>query len=171
MNGVQDRWDLYSTIGRAYAGLEKPGFARANFEKAVVIVENSRKKTAGGLAEQKDFLSNKVTPFQLMVETLVSTNSVDAAFSFAERAKARALVDTLGHGKINIAGAMSPGERKAEQNLKNDLVSLNAQIENEKGSKAPAPNRINELEKQLADKRIEFSAFQYKTYTDHPPKA
>src|SRR5262249_864153 len=51
----------------------------------------------------------------------------EEALAYAERAKARALLDVLQSGKVNVTKAMTAEEQEREQKLRSDMNSLNAQ--------------------------------------------
>ena len=168
LRGVQESWAIYVDIGNAYSGLGNRGLALANYEKAVNIVDNlqSTDSSTEQLARQGTSLSSSI-PAQMMVKSLAADDPIRALL-FAERSKARLLLDAIGRGKIDIEVAMSVEERKAERTLKNQLVALNAQIESEKNANIRTLNRLDYLEENRADKRREFTVFRDGLYRKHP---
>ncbi|MEP6789371.1 MAG: tetratricopeptide repeat protein, partial [Acidobacteriota bacterium] len=84
--------DLHTTLGRAYAGLGQPQPARIHFEKAISIVESLRTRVAGGSVEQQGDFQNKIIPYEMMADLMVSAGSNNEAFEIVEQAKARTLL-------------------------------------------------------------------------------
>ena len=166
--GVADNWKLYTDFGRAYRGLGKTTQARQSFEKAIGVVEDARNRIAGAEEETERFFENKVSAYNLLIDLLISQNNFPEAFAIAERTKARALLDVLENGKLDINKAMTVQEQGRERTLKNELVSLNAQISKENDRKQPDKTLLADLQKQLEKKRLEFEDFQTQLYAAHP---
>ena len=103
-----------------------------------------------------------------MVELLITQGKIGEAFTYAERSKARVLLDALQRGDLNIARAMNAQERKEEQNFKNQIVSFNAQVSRESMRIQPDQARLAELKTQLQKSRQDYEAFRVKLYAAHP---
>ena len=166
--GVADNWELYSVLGQAYQGLGQPAAARQNFEKAVSVIENLRTNIAGSEEERQRFLGDKISAYDLIINLLISQNNFGEAFAYAERTKSRALLDVLQNGKVDFAKAMTAQEKEREQGLKNELISLNAQIFKENGRREANKTRLSDLQSQLEKKRLDFEDFQTRLYVAHP---
>ena len=100
-----------------------------------------RSQVAGGEQEQQRSFENKISPYHAMVELLVAQDKTSEALAYAERAKARVLLDVLQSGRSNITKAMTAQERENERRLRNELVSLNSQI----SARANVPNPTNRV--------------------------
>lgn len=166
--GVADNWKLYSTLGRADQGLGRLTDARQNYEKAVSAIENLRANTVGNEQERQRFLDDKISAYDLLISFLVSQKKTVEAFAFAERTKSRALLDVLQNGRVDLSKAMSAEEKQQERRLKNELVSLNAQLTKENSNKPSNKTRLEDLQNQLEKKRLEFEDFQTRLYAVHP---
>ena len=103
-----------------------------------------------------------------MVELLVAQNQSGAALAYAERAKARALLDVLQSGRVNITKAMTAAEQEREREFNNHLVSLNTQISRENMRPQPDAARLNDLNTRLQKARLDYEAFQTGLYAAHP---
>jgi hypothetical protein len=66
-----------------------------------------------------------------MVGLLINEGGPAEALTFAERAKARVLVDVLHSGRVNITKAMTSQEQEREHSLNTQLVSINTQMSRE----------------------------------------
>lgn len=154
--------------GQSRLALGQSAAARAALEEAIATTETIRDQVAGGEQEQQLFFAEMLAPYYTMLELLVAQNQPSEALAYAERAKARVLLDVLHHGRINIAKAMTAQEREQEQRLRNQLVSLNLQLARENRLPKPDAARLNELKAQQQKARRDFEAFQINLYAAHP---
>lgn len=102
------RMDAHWVAGKACALLEKIPEALVHYESAIADLEAYR----GGVPPDEymtAFLAGRSSLYREIVELLVRTGEVELAFSFAEKAKARALVDLLA-GRQSEGGAASAEE-------------------------------------------------------------
>jgi CHAT domain-containing protein len=99
-----------------------------------------------------------------MLSLLVRENKTREALVFAERAKARALLDVLQYGKVGIQKAMTVAEQEQERRLKAELTRLNTQLTRE----TQADEQVGEIKSRLEKARLNYEAFQDSLYTAHP---
>jgi len=157
-----------TTEGKAYVALGQPGRARQSFDAAIASVETLRAQIAGGEQEQQRFFASKISPYYAMIELLIAQNNPGGALNYAERAKARVLLDVLSSGRVNITKAMTVEEQEQERHLNDQLVAFNSQLYREKLRPHPDPTRLAALEDQLRRARLDFEAFQINLYAAHP---
>jgi CHAT domain-containing protein/tetratricopeptide (TPR) repeat protein len=157
-----------TNAGRAYFALDQFTQARLSFDQAISTIEDLRVLVAGGEREQQLFFESKISPYHDMVELLVAQNNPSEALSYAERAKARVLLDTLSSGRVSITKAMTSPEIEQEHRLRSQLVSLNSQVSRENRRQQPDQDRLNRLDAQLQRARLDFEAFQANLYAAHP---
>src|SRR5258705_3536476 len=161
-------WNAQDEAGQSYRALNQLTSARQAVEGAIATIETLRAQVAGGGQEQQRFFEDKLVPYQGMVELLAAQNQSSAALGYAERAKARVLLDVLHSGRININKAMTAAEQEQERGLNNHLVSFNTQISRENLRPQPDPARLSDLKAQLQKARLEYEAFQTDLYAAHP---
>jgi len=161
-------WRTRFEAGACYHALNQPIPARQAYEEAINAIETIRHQVAGGELEQQRFFENKVDPYYAMVELLIEQNKLADALTYAERAKARVLLDVLHSGKVNVTKSMTETEREQERALNHQLVSLNTQIFRESQRKQPDENRLADLRTQLHKARLDYEAFQTTLYAAHP---
>jgi CHAT domain-containing protein/Tfp pilus assembly protein PilF len=160
-------WRAQTVAGRSYRALNQLTHARQAFEEAIDAIETLRAQVAGGAQEQQRSFEDKLDSYQAMVELLVAQNQSGAALAYAERAKARALLDVLHNGHVNVAKAMTVAEQEKEQGFNNHLVSLNTQISRENLRPQPDSARLNDLKAQLQEARLGYEGFQTALYAAH----
>jgi CHAT domain-containing protein/uncharacterized protein HemY len=167
--GAPDDASLAQTAaGKAYFALNQLDQARLSFDEAIASIETLRAQVAGGEEEQQRHFESKITPYYAMVELLVAQRNSDEALAYAERAKARVLLDVLSNGRVNITKAMTVLEQRQERQINSRLAALNSQLYREKLRPDPDPARIAKLEDQLQSFRLDFEAFQFNLYAAHP---
>jgi CHAT domain-containing protein/uncharacterized protein HemY len=161
-------WQAYLTAGTAYRYLNQPAQARRAFDEAIKTIETIRTQVAGGEQEAHRFFTNKLSPYLAMIDLLVTENNLAEALTYAERAKARVLLDVMHSGRANITKAMNEKEQEQERELNNKLFSLNTQVYREKLRDKPDQARLDDLEKQLQKPRLDYEAFETNLYAAHP---
>jgi len=154
--------------GNAYRSIGRQDQARQAFDEAIDAIETVRGQLAGNEQQQEQFFENKLAPYQAMVELLIAENKNSEALAYAERAKARMLLDVLRSGRANIARAMTGPEQERERKFNNNLVSINNQISREASRARSDPSALANLRTQLQKARLDFEAFQTNLYVAHP---
>jgi CHAT domain-containing protein/Tfp pilus assembly protein PilF len=160
--------DSRIVAGQAYQALHQPQETKKAFTDAIFAIEEIRNQVVGNAQQQQQFFAGNLAPYYGMVRLLIEQNNNLGAFAFAERAKARALLDVLQTGKLSITKAMSPAEKQQEEKLTYELVSLNAQIYTEKLHAQPNQTRLNDLNARLQKARLDLEAFHTSLYAAHP---
>lgn len=168
MGLLETLWGTRLIAGAAHHALNEPDQAHQAFAESITATETLRAQVAGGEQEQQRFFESRVTPYHAMVEFLIAQNNPAEALTYAERARARVLLEVLHSGRINIDKAMTSQEREQERKLNDRLVSLNAQLYRENLRSMPDPARLAELKSQLQKARLDFEAFQTNLYIAHP---
>ena len=161
-------WDAHTNAGKAFFALKQLDQARRSFDQAIATIESLRDQVAGGEQEQQRFFEFKISPYHAMVELLIAQNNPHQALSYAERARARVLLDVLSSGRLSVTKTMTAAEIEQERALKGRLVSLNIQINRELQGQQTDPDRLNQLDSQLRKARLDLEAFQTNLYVAHP---
>ena len=131
--------------GRDAAG---PAEARQAFDDAIAVVEDLRFNVAGGDETRSRFLADRLAPYREQIALALAESRTADAFSFAERSKARALLDVMRSDRLPIADAMSEEERTRELALRTSLSSLNIQVMRAAQAASRDEARLAALQKQ-----------------------
>jgi CHAT domain-containing protein/Tfp pilus assembly protein PilF len=161
-------WDALVTIAKAYQKMGQPEEARQTLTRAIDFTEQLRGQLAGSELDRQRSFEGYVTPYQAMIDLQVDQKRFTEAFSYAQRAKGRTLLELLQNGRVNIDKSMSSPEREQEQQMTRKIGSLNRQVTSEKLKSQPDEKRLTQFEDQLKKARLEFEAFQTALYTAHP---
>lgn len=103
-----------ASLGIAYRSRGKSKKAAQALRSAVRIVEDVR----GQLVTQEfksSFIEDKVRIYEELIDLLLEEGSVEEAFHYVERAKARALLDLLGGKSLSVRGVSKPVRELLEQ--------------------------------------------------------
>ena len=154
--------------GYAQLGLNRLAEARQSFAEAVAIVETLRSQTAGGLEERQRYFEYGLGAHHGLLSVLVKQNQPLEALSFAERAKARVLLDLLQQGRVRVNKSMTAAEQDEERRLKSELTQLNKRLTRLTQANKQDPALIGEVEGKLERTRLDYEAFQNSLYAAHP---
>jgi CHAT domain-containing protein/TPR repeat protein len=142
--------------------------ARRSLARAIDLTEKLRELYAGGELDRQRSFEIDIAPYQAMIDLEVDQKQFKKAFSYAQMAKARTLLELLQKGKVDLTKSTSSLEREQEQQLSHKIFSLNRQMTGEKLKLQPDEKRIAEVEEQLRKARLEFEAFETTLYAAHP---
>ena len=161
-------WQARSLAGRSYDALGQTIQARQAFDEAISAIEDLWTQAAGGERQQQWFFEDKLAPYHSALRLRLRQQQPWEALGYAERARARTLLEVLQSGRVNVTKAMTAAEQEQERQLTDEMISLNAQVYRENLRARPDSARLTELGKFLRRARIEYEAFQTKLYAAHP---
>lgn len=159
-------WQADLQAGRASQGVGQNAQAEIQFRQAIATIEALREGVAGSESEQETFFESKLEPFQRLLGLLVASGRNAEAFDYAERTKARVLLDVFRNGKAELSALMGPEEHKTDQALRVRLGSLNAQMV--QAHRGNSPSQVAELTTELTRARREYERFENELYVRHP---
>ena len=168
LNAREELWSAQDRIGSAFRALGRPVEARRSFLAAISTIESLRHDVAGGGQQQQSFLENKLSPWLGMIAVLVSQKEYAEALTFAEKSKARVLLDTLQAGRAGLRQSLSPQEQKTEEEQRLRLVALNSQLTGEMQRDKPDQTRVADLKAGVEKARLEYEALETNLYVAHP---
>lgn len=93
---------------------------------------------------------------------LVKQGRQTEALLYAERAKARVLLDVINSGRADFTKKLTPPEKEQHLRLNQRISDLNESLRGQRSSNADA------LYSQLDAVRLEYQAFQNDVYVNHP---
>ncbi|NOT61199.1 MAG: CHAT domain-containing protein [Acidobacteria bacterium] len=161
------RADVATIAGRVYQALNQPEPAKRAFLEAVAATEKLRAGVVGNEINLQEFFATRTLSYFALMELAAEENQPAVAFAWAERAKARTLLDVLQTGKSKINAASSPAERQQESELTSRLTTLNALLFKEQTQKKRAV-KLSEFTAQLDQARLNYEDFRTKLYAAHP---
>src|SRR5262245_9553742 len=165
---LESLWEADSVMGKSRLALRQTGQARQAFERAVSAIELLRSQTAGGELARRNFLEQRTAPYHSMIELLVSQGRANEALVWAERLKARALLDVMRNGRVDALRAMTSAEQREERRLRTELIALNTQVTRASQREKPDQARLDELKPLREKARLSYEAFQTSLYAAHP---
>jgi CHAT domain-containing protein/Tfp pilus assembly protein PilF len=167
-NNLEILWYSLLISGYANAALGKTDVARKSLLDSIYTIEQLRLSVSGPVSSQPLFFQEKVAPYHALVSLLIKSNHYDQAFQFAERAKARTLLDQLKSIKPDLTKHLSYDEIAQDQKLRSELISLNAKLSKESQKPELDQALISDLKEKREKARLRYEDFQSKLYIAHP---
>ena len=155
-------------LGYSQFGLNRIAEARQSFTEAAAIIETLRTQTAGSGQERQRYFERWLGAHHGLLSVLVIEDQPREALMFAERVKARVLLDMLQQGRARVNKAMTAAEQDQERRLKSELTQLNKQLARLTMTDKQDTSRVKEVETQLEKARLDYEAFQNSLYAVHP---
>jgi CHAT domain-containing protein len=161
--GLREReWRARMNLSEVYLFLGGVAAAQGELERAIAIVEDLRRSLPGDELAQRAFV-NMVFPYNEMVSLLVGDKRPTEAFQYAERSKARVLLDILRQGRADPGKVMTAVERDRERELTAQLTRLNQDYRQKLGTAGESA-----AEGKLLKAQLEYEAFMTGLYAGHP---
>src|SRR5205085_204650 len=137
--------------------------------QAVAIREQLRANLGGYTEAKSASLSANIEEYQHYLGLLLRRNRGETAFACAQQTKARALLDLLESGRVDLTGSLNEEERKELDDLRGQASFLNAQmveqgVENNVGAKG----RFAEYADQLQQVENKLQTVTDTLYARHP---
>ena len=126
-----NHWQMLGDRGAIALADGQPGLAVEHLAKAVEVIEAQR-RTIGSEASKMGFVGDKQSVYRNIVAALLANGQPERAFEYAERAKARALVDLLAE-RSNLA----PPDQDGSATALTQLAGLERQYVRQSASAAP----------------------------------
>ncbi|PYT01151.1 MAG: hypothetical protein DMF63_04165 [Acidobacteria bacterium] len=156
-------WASLSSAGYAKYALGRKKDAQDDLIAAIRIIESLRSQLPSDQNLRGTYVEKITNPYQMMVAISAGEKNSSKAFGYAERYRARTLVDVLQSGRLDISKSMSVSEREHEQRLKNEMSALNSKVGAANDPKAQDTLRIS-----LEKKRLEQEDFLTQMSVEHP---
>lgn len=160
--------EAQTLTGDVLAAANRGAEARRAYEDAINTTEQMRAEAVGGEAQRQRFFENKTAPYEAMVRLLAAGGETAEAFAYAERAKARILLDVLRSGRGDVTKSMNERERADEVRLRGEITRLNQQVARAGAQTRPDAARLATLRAQLGQARLTYEAFRTGLYAAHP---
>lgn len=161
-------WEAYAVQGQALQLLGRPAEAETALLAAIGLIEEMRASIVGAETAQQSYFARRLAPYRALVELLLKREQVTQALEYAERGKARALLDVLQQGRTNLTSVLTSSEAAQDRALVTRLAELNAQLLREYNERQPNPARLRELRENIERQRLAHQDFQMRLYVAHP---
>jgi tetratricopeptide (TPR) repeat protein len=97
--------------------------AREDLSRGLAMVEGLRPEAGGGVRTRARFAAGHTGDFARLASWLVEDGDVEGAFAVVERARARALLDELAAGHVDLKSGIEPAARAALEQREARLLS------------------------------------------------
>ena len=155
-------------IGRLQLARSRPADAREAFDRAIALIEGLRSRNPGREETRSRFFADRLAPYQERIALALAASNTAEALSFAERSKARALLDVIRGDGVLATKAMTEEERSRELELRTSLSSVNSELALAARAVSPDETRVAGLRRTRESKRLDYEGFQARLYAAHP---
>jgi len=152
-----------ATLGEAYAADNKVELAIATLKEAIDQIEELREQVVGRQESRQLFFENKVGPYRTMVKLLTQRGDTFQALLYAERAKARVLMEAVRNNRRDLRNIPTPSEKAQAEFLMDKYLAINKRIKSQPSGEPPS-----ELQNELNAVRKELVLFQERFAAVHP---
>jgi len=162
------RWQALTAVGRMTVALKQPAQARDAFEGAIDVVEHLRVLNSGAEESRTRFFASRLSPYHERIALALAGGNVADAFSFAERSKARTLLDAIRGDRVPVTRAMTDVERQEEIALRTSLSSANNELMVAAQAEPRDVARVTSLQRKRDQRRVAYEDYQACLYLAHP---
>lgn len=166
IDNLEILWYARFKAGNAHRRMNQQAQAEKDYREAITIVDSMPARAAEDSSKPL-FLEGRASPYLAMVELLISQGKANDALSYAEQAKAQALLHLMENDRARITRGMTPQEKVQEKKLYNELRSVGGQAYKERLAKTPDQSRLAALDARLKKARAEYEAFSSTLYASH----
>lgn len=153
-------YQVTSTLGEAYAADNKFELAITTLKEAINQIEALRDQVVGRLESRQLFFENKVGPYHAMVKLLTQRGDNFEALLYAERAKARVLMEAVRNNRSDLRSLPTKDEKAQAEFLMNKYLALKNRIKSQPSAKPSdeLENELNTVRKELVVSQERFTA-------------
>ena len=162
------QWRALTLVGRLQLARSRPADAREAFDGAIALIEGMRSRNPGREETRSRFFADRLAPYQERIALALAASNTAEALSFAERSKARALLDVIRGDGALVTKAMTGEERARELELRTSLSSVNSELALAVRAVSPDETRVSGLRRKRESKRLDYEEFQARLYAAHP---
>jgi CHAT domain-containing protein/Tfp pilus assembly protein PilF len=162
-------WRAQLTEGKALRSLAMNGEAIAALDRAIDTIETLHSHVAGPPTADTAYFADKQEPYLQRMELALAAHDTAGALLFQERSRARSLAQILERGRVDVRKSLTGQERQQEQELENQLASLNILASQAAEKSSPAEATAARIKRDL--KRGEWESFRTALYAAHPELA
>jgi len=152
-----------TTLGEAYAADNRVELAVTTLKEAIDQIEELREQVVGPQQSRQLFFENKVAPYRTMVKLLTQRGDNFEALLYAERAKARVLMEAVRNNRRDLRSIPTEDEKAEAEVLMNKYLAIKKQIKSQ-----PAGEPPSELQNELNAVSNELVVFQERFAAKHP---
>lgn len=151
-----------AALGEAYAADDKVELAITTLKDAINRVEEMRDQIAGRREGRYLFFENKVGPYHTLVNLLTKQGKNFEALLYAERAKARVLLEAVRNNRTDLKDRYTESEKAEADLLITRLHAINQRIQSQPSAEP------NEFQSELTRVRTDLVSFQERLAAAHP---
>ncbi len=146
-------WKAHAGLARAFEKSGRYDEALANYKKSVQVIEDIRARFPSE-EQRAGYLKDKIKVYESLINLFFALHQRQPAagydrdsFYYAEKAKARAFLDSLEEAKVDLRAGLSPQIREEETKVSKEISRLQTEL----AKPGLAEERRGELFKKLEE--------------------
>lgn len=160
-------WHAETRRGEILLRLKNYPAARGALVAAIEKVETMRAQF-GDEVDANQFFSSRLVAYRRLLELELAENNLPAALELAERTKARALLDVLALGRVEIDKALTAEEKRRETELGQRVRLLNQKVSAVRAASNADAVQLKKLEAELDQARLDYKTYRTDLYAAYP---
>lgn len=142
--------------------------AIAAAQRALALTEQRRALIGGGEQQQRQFLASNIHPYLLLIELLVGAGREAEAFDIAERGRARAMLDMMAGGHVNLYDRLPAAETAVLRQLEAGVAASQVALTRLAAAEKPDPEALATARTALEAGRNSLAAEEGRLAAKHP---
>jgi CHAT domain-containing protein/Tfp pilus assembly protein PilF len=155
------------SMAESYSALDRVDQAEDELHRALEILEKLRAHMPGDFHHRQAFFGRSVSAYHILIDLLQKEGRLTEALTYAERARARALLDRLYSIRTDDAAVLTEIETSEQRRLSSELVLRNRELRAARARARPE-QEVREIATKLREKRTEYATFREILQTLHP---
>ena len=152
----ETKWEILYQTGRLFEFTQQNDSAIDAYKKSIRIIEGIRGKFT--IEEYKSkYIDDKIKVYDRLIRILLESGDGASAFSYSERARARAFLDMIGNRKIGVKNTTDKELVNREQDLRLRIQALSKMIQKNDLGTSRGLSRY-QVEEELVRSREEYNS-------------
>ena len=167
-------WSAAYGLAGAYEKLDQPAPALQHYKLAIAEIEKVRAR-AGSDEGKSKFFERKTVVYQDLIRLLIAGHRQDPAaghlaeaFHYAERARARALLDLTAEARVNVEQDVDADLLDRRRDIEARMAEAQAQLIKRQGPAPPDRAKVKALEADLAQADEDYQSLRREMRRRHP---
>ena len=167
-------WQAHAGMGAALTARAELAAARGHYSEAVEAIERTRGKLDTS-EDKAGFFQGKVEVYKNLIDLLVRSAEGEPskgyereAFHYAERARARAFLDTMAEGRVSAERDVDPALLARQRQIQARISELQSQLLQQHAEASPDPAKTKALEEKLIAADEEYQDWRRAVRRRHP---
>jgi CHAT domain-containing protein/tetratricopeptide (TPR) repeat protein len=158
----------YLSLVETYSAANRADESESELHKALELLEDLRAQVPGDFHHRQLFFGRSLSAYHLLIDLLQKQGRLMEALSYAERVRARALLDRLFSIRSRDTSILTEAEHSEEHRLSREVASYGRDVRSARGDGNVGRAELDAMHSKLREKRSEYATFREILQTLHP---